>query len=190
MKRTTILAAGMITILTAIGFGHAIESNGPSGDADAVATVDPLTDGKIAMIAVVAGNVDITYAHLAMALSSDPAVQRFARTMIADHAAINELASGLVGDLGIEPVESEISRNLRQQSRAIVDELTGLRGKEFDRRYAANELEYHEFVNTALREQFIPAVQDDRFRDALRDALAVFEGHEKLARDMVRSVGG
>lgn len=187
MSLKSIFLTGLITILFAIGLGQAVESNrGPGGDG--VATVDPLTDGKIAMIAVVAGNIDIRYAHLAMALSSNPDVRRFAQTMIADHAAINELAGELVGDLGIEPVESDISRTLRQQSRALVDELASLRGTGFDRRYAANELEYHEFVNTALREQFIPAVQNERFRDALRDALAVFEGHEKLARSMVRSV--
>jgi len=71
----------------------------------------------------------------------------------------------------------------------IIDELTALRGAGFDRRYAANELEYHQFVNTALREQFIPSVQDPRLRDALTNALAVFEGHGKMARNMVRSIG-
>jgi len=189
MKKKSILFAGLLTILFTIGIGYAIESGRHGTRGTDIVAVDPLTDGKIAMIAVVAGNIDIAYAHLAMALSSDPAVRRFARTMLTDHAAVNEGAGKLVEKIGIEPVESEISRTLRKQSRAIIDELTALRGAEFDRRYAANELEYHEFVNTALRDQFIPSVQDPRFRGALEDALAVFEGHEKMARSMVRSVG-
>jgi len=186
MKRKTLFLAGMLTILFTIGIGHAIESGRHE---TGVVAVDPLTDGKIAMIAVVAGNIDIAYAHLALALSSDPAVRRFARTMLEDHAAVNEAAGKLVQEIGIEPVESETSRTLREQSRMIIDELTALRGAGFDRRYAANELEYHQFVNTALREQFIPSVQDPRLRDALTNALAVFEGHGKMARNMVRSIG-
>lgn len=52
-----------------------------------------------------------------------------------------------------------------------------LRGEKFDRRYAENELSYHEFVNAAVRDQFIPALESDEFREALKGALAVFEGH-------------
>lgn len=147
-----------------------------------------ITDGEIAMIAVVAGDIDISYAHLALALSEDADVRAFAKTMIQDHPAVNEGAGALVARLGITPEPSAVSRQLTEQAKAIVDELTTLRGAEFDQRYAENELAYHEFVNTALREQFIPGATNDEFRDALKGALSVFEGHEKLARAMVRSV--
>lgn len=147
-----------------------------------------ITDGEIAMIAVVAGGIDVQYAHLALALSKNPAVRDFAKTMVQDHPSVNEQAGALVSRLGIEPVPSDISRQLQAQAAQIVDDLTGLRGAEFDRRYAENELAYHEFVNTALREQFIPGAQNPEFKAALEGALVVFEGHEKLARAMVESV--
>lgn len=162
----------------------------PEGTGAGMAPDPALSDGQIAMIAVLAGNVDISYAHLAMALSSDPAVRRFARTMLQDHAAVNEQAGALVQRLGVEPVESDVSRQLERDARAIIDELTGLRGADFDRRYAENELAYHEFVNTALRDQFIPGADNPEFRKALEGALTLFEAHEKLARDLVDSVGG
>ena len=53
---------------------------------------------------------------------------------------------------------------------------------------ATRELSYHEFVNAALREQFIPGAENDEFREALKGALAVFVGHEQLARDMAARV--
>ncbi len=151
-------------------------------------TAPPLTDGEIAMIAVVADNNDIAYAHLALALSTNPAVRSFANTMIQDHGAVNELAGSVVERIGVEPTESDVSRQLQEQARMVIDELTQLRGSDFDRRYAEHELSYHEFVNEALREQFIPAAQNVEFRQALKDALVIFEAHEQLAREMVKSV--
>ena len=158
------------------------------GMAETMAPAETLSDGKVAMIAVVADNIDISYAHLAMARSSNPDVRRFAQTMLQDHAAVNEQAGALVGRLGIEPVESDVSRQLQEQARTIIDELTTLRGERFEGRYAENELSYHEFVNAAVRDQFIPALQSDELREALKGALAVFEGHERLARSLVESV--
>lgn len=169
--------------------GAMADGNGPDGMSRGPAPASALSDAEIAMVAVVAGKVDISYAHLATALSSNPDVRRFAQTMIRDHGAVNEQAGALVKRLGVEPVESDLSRNLQAEARGIIDELATLRGEDFDRRYAENELAYHEFVNTALRDQFIPAVRNDEFREALKGALVLFQAHEKLARDLVERVG-
>lgn len=168
--------------------GAMADRDGPEAMSRTPAAASALSDAEIAMVAVVAGKVDISYAHLAMALSSNPDVRRFAETMIRDHGAVNEQAGALVSRLGVEPVQSDLSRNLQAEARGIIDELATLRGEDFDRRYAENELAYHEFVNTALREQFIPAVRNEEFREALKGALVLFEAHEKLARDLVERV--
>lgn len=181
MKRTT-----MATLAVALGLSLYLGTQAAPDELRA-GTPD-ITDGEIAMIAVVAGGIDVRYAHLALALSSNEEVRAFARTMLQDHPAVNAQAGALVEKLGIEPVPSDVSRQLERESRAIVDELSKLRGAAFDRRYARNELAYHEFVNTALREQFIPGAEHEKFRAALETALSVFEGHERLARAMVESV--
>ena len=51
-----------------------------------------LNDLEIAHVAYTADNIDIRYAHLALAKSQNPKVQDFARTMIRDHSAVNEQA--------------------------------------------------------------------------------------------------
>lgn len=199
MRSTAIaLGAAVLGLLIAIGVSVSgvvssadAMADGMAADAmaDGMATDAALTDGEIALIAVVADNNDIAYAHLALAISSNPAVRRFARTMLQDHSAVNEQAGALVGRIGVEPVESDVSRQLQEQARTLIDELTRLRGADFDRRYAENELSYHEFVNAALRDQFIPAAQNTEFREALQGALVLFEGHEQLARDLVDTIG-
>ena len=58
-----------------------------------------LTDMQIAHIAYTAGQIDIRYAHLALALSENDDVRSFAETMLRDHKAVNDAALELLGKL-------------------------------------------------------------------------------------------
>ena len=48
-----------------------------------------LNDLQMAHVAVTASNIDIAYAHLALAFSETPEIREFAETMIRDHSAVN-----------------------------------------------------------------------------------------------------
>lgn len=141
-------------------------------------TPAPGGDMEIAHIAYTAGQIDIRYAHLALAISEDERVREFAQTMIRDHSAINEAAIALLTELGATPVENDTSRRLMQQASAKRDELSTLRGVAFDNAYMQNELAYHRFVNETVETTFIPAVENERFRDLLKSALRTFKAHE------------
>ena len=67
-----------------------------------------LNDSEIANVAVVANQIDIDYAKLAIAKSKDAAVREFANTMINDHQAIIDLAVELVTKLGINPKDNPV----------------------------------------------------------------------------------
>ena len=54
------------------------------------------------MIAYTADNADIRYAHLALAKSKNPAVRKFAQSMISDHNKVNELALALLKKLNVQ----------------------------------------------------------------------------------------
>ena len=58
-----------------------------------------LNDLQIAHVAYTADNIDIRYAHLALALSKNAEVRTFAKTMIRDHEAVNEQALALLKKL-------------------------------------------------------------------------------------------
>ena len=64
----------------------------------AQAADDPakLNDLQIAHVAYTADNIDIRYAHLALAKSKNPEIHKFARTMIRDHNAVNDQALALL----------------------------------------------------------------------------------------------
>ena len=170
---TSVLFAGILSISIA-GAASQPEAQPPTR----------LNDLEIAHIAYTAGAIDIRYAHLALALSEDPDVRAFAETMIRDHTAVNEKALQLIEMLNVTPQDNPVSQELNANAAAIRSELVQLEGNAFDRRYAENELAYHQFVNNAVETQFIPSVQTPELKALLEAALQTFKVHEGHAARM------
>lgn len=175
MKPLPLLATALLTLAPAI--------------APLQAQAD-LNDLEMAHVAVTASDIDIAYAHLALALSEDQAVRRFAQTMILDHTAVNEQVAALARKLGVQAQDNAMSRQLLADAKRIKDEMSKLRGAAFDRYYADNELAYHRTVNGVVADAFIPNVENAQVKKAFQDALTIFRGHEQHAEQMVRQVGG
>ena len=147
-----------------------------------------LNDLQIAHIAYTAGNIDIRYAHLALALSDNPEVRKFAELMIRDHTAVNNKALALAKKLQITPQDNPTSQQLEEQAEKIRAELSQLRGEEFAKRYAANELGYHQTVNNVVENTFIPNAQNAELKALLTAALQTFKVHEGHAEAMNQKV--
>lgn len=147
-----------------------------------------LNDLEIAHAAYTADNIDIRYAHLALALSDNPEVRQFAETMISDHTAVNGLALDLLNKLGAQPQDNFLSRSLNENADAIITRLAGLRGAEFDRAYAQNELEYHQLVNGVVANDFIPNIDNAEVKALFEQGLEIFKVHEHHAEMMVKAV--
>lgn len=147
-----------------------------------------LNDLQIAHVAYIADNIDIQYAHLALALSSNPEVRAFANTMIRDHEAVNAQALALLKKLDVEPQDNFLSQSLQEGAAVIIDELTSLRGAAFDRRYAENELAYHKAVNDLVANAFIPNIENDEVKDLFKAGLEIFKVHEGHAAMMVKQL--
>jgi putative membrane protein len=149
-----------------------------------------LNDLEMAHVAVTASEIDIAYAHLALAFSNDPAVRDFAETMIRDHTAVNGQVADLARKLGVTALDNALSRQLVADAHRTKDRLAGLRGDAFDRAYAENELAYHRAVNGVVEDAFIPNVENGEVRSAFETALTIFRGHEEHAERLVERLGG
>ena len=82
-----------------------------------------------------------------------------------------------------------MSQALIAGSNDIVNELRRLNGREFDRRYAENELGYHQTVNSVVGDTFIPNAQTPELKALLKSALKTFKVHEGHAEAMAKAVG-
>jgi putative membrane protein len=149
-----------------------------------------LNDLQIAHIAYTAGAIDIRYAHLALALSDNPEVRKFAELMVRDHTAVNNKALALVKKLQITPEDNPTSQQLNQQAQQIREELSQFRGEAFAKRYAANELGYHKTVNNVVENTFIPTAQNPELKALLNAALQTFKVHQGHAAEMNQKVMG
>ena len=176
MSYESLIAA--LTVSVAITGGSAVASSPAE-----------LNDLEIAHVAYVADNIDIRYAHLALAISSSPAVQEFARTMIRDHEAVNGQALALLEKLGAAPQDNFLSQKLAADAEMIITEMSALRGEAFDTRYAANELAYHQAVNELVEHSFLPNVENPQVKTLFTAGLQIFKAHEGHAENMVAEVG-
>ena len=146
------------------------------------------TDMQIAHIAYTAGNIDIRYAHLALAKSENAAVREFAQVMLQDHKAVNDLALALLARLGANPEDNPTSQTLNANADKKINELANLQGANFDKAYAANELAYHKFVNKTVEGTFIPSADNQEFKSLLGQALKIFKVHQGHAAKMVKTL--
>src|SRR5207248_9129305 len=110
--------------------------------------------------------------------------------MIRDHTAVNQKALALLKRLNVTPEPSDTSRAIQAEADQKNAELQGLRGREFDRAYAANEVTYHQKVNGALQNTLIPAAQNPELKSLLETGLHIFQGHERDAEQLASSLGG
>lgn len=172
--RTTLLAAGLAAFL----LGSGAQAQSPA----------ELNDLEIAHVAYVADNIDIRYAHLALAISDNPDIHEFARTMIRDHSAVNEQALALLKKLNAQPQDNFLSQTLQANAEQLIDEMSQLRGAAFDKRYAENELAYHKAVNDLVENAFIPNIDNDEVRALFETGLEIFKAHETHAAMMVEKV--
>ncbi len=144
-----------------------------------------LNDLEIAHVAYTADNIDIRYAHLALAISQNPEVKKFAKTMIRDHEAVNEQALALLAKLKAKPQDNFLSKSLLTGAEKLVDEMSKLRGKAFDKRYAENELAYHKAVNGLVETAFIPNIENGEVKALFKAGLKIFKVHQGHAEMMV-----
>ncbi len=159
-----------------------------TGCAAIAKTPAELNDLELAHVAYTADVIDIRYAHLALAISENPAIHEFANSMVRDHTAVNEQALALLEKLGAQPVDNFLSQSLTTNSEGIIDSLSQLRGADFDKAYAANEWEYHKAVNDLMENAFIPNIENPEVKSLFEAGLVIFKAHEQHAEMMVKAV--
>lgn len=157
-----------------------------SGAAFAQGAAKP-TDPQIAHIAYTAGVLDVTAAKQALAKSTNKTIKSFAEDMVRDHEAVNQQALALVKKLNVTPEDNDTSRTLSKQAAARLAEMDKLKGAEFDKAYAANEVAYHKAVNGALETLLIPSANNAELKSLLQTGLKIFQGHLQHAEHVAAS---
>jgi putative membrane protein len=158
-----------------------------SGPAWAQTPAKP-TDPQIAHIAYTAGEIDIKAAQLALKNAKNKDVTAFAQDMARDNKAVNDKALALLNKLKVKPEDNDTSKALSKQADEQMKKLSALKGAEFDKAYAENEVAYHRVVNDSLRTTLIPSASNPELKDLLSTGLKIFEGHQQHAEQLAQGL--
>lgn len=136
-----------------------------------------LSDPEIASVAVVANQIDIDFANIALKKSKNKEVLDFAKRMIEDHKAVIAQAVALVKKLGVDPKDNAVSQSLLKDAEATKSILNKASKKEFDKTYVDNEVAYHEKVIGAVNGLLIPGSNNQELKELLETVVPALEAH-------------
>lgn len=140
-----------------------------------------LSDPEVASVAVVANQIDISYAEIAMKKSKNKEILDFAERMITDHNAVIGQAVALVTKLNVTPKDNAVSKSLLDGAKKTKKMLHKANGKSFDKLYIDNEVAYHKAVIAAIKNLLIPQSNNSELKGLLEAVLPALEAHLKHA---------
>lgn len=136
-----------------------------------------LTDPEVASVAVVANQIDISYADVAKERSKDAQILKFAETMTADHKAVIDQAAALVKKLGVTPKDNAVSQQLLADAEKTKKELRSKQGNAFNKAYIDNEVAYHKAVIAAVEGLLIPETDNQELKQLLQNVVPALKTH-------------
>src|SRR5690625_4155370 len=151
--------------------------------------IPKLSDAEIASVAVVANQNDIDFANIAMEKSKNPEVINFAKSMIADHQSVIDMAVELVTKLGVTPMDNAVSKQYSENAKETMKMLKSKSAMSFDKAYVDNEVTYHEAVIGAVKTVLIPQAQNDELKGLLEKVVPILEtdlDHAKMIKNKIK----
>src|SRR5690606_12304946 len=136
-----------------------------------------LLDTEVASVAVVANQIDIDYAQIALKRSKNQEILDFANRMISDHKAVIAQAAALVQKLGVSPKDNAVSQSLLDGAKKTKKELNRVSKKKFDQMYIDNEVAYHKAVISAIEGLLIPETENAELKALLVAVVPALEVH-------------
>jgi putative membrane protein len=172
--------AGTISFLIAVTTVAAL------GDQEAVAqTAIPPSTQDFALSAGQSDEYEILASRDALAQSQNPSVRAFAREMIDDHARMSETLRQAVTASGLPQSPPAMSGD----QAAMLSALQSLRGADFDRAYARQQVLAHDQAR-AVEDGYAKSGADKNLRKIAQSGIPLIEHHLEMAEKMSAVLGG
>lgn len=137
------------------------------------------------MAAAQSDRYEIMAAHLAAVQSQDPHVRNFAEQMISDHTRMIEELREAATATGL----SSPTLGMSSDQAALLGSLQGLRGTDFDKTYARQQVLAHTQALT-VQDSFAQAGAKSDLRTAAAASLPTIRDHLRMAEQLRQEVGG
>jgi putative membrane protein len=143
-----------------------------------------LTPPEFVQSAAQSDGYELAAAQDALAQSRSPQVRTFAEQMLADHARVEQALRDAAVASGLAPPQPHVGGD---QMRFLAS-LQSLRGSDFDREYARQQVLAHTSALTTMR-SYAASGSDANLRRAAAFVMPIIERHLLLARQMKDALG-
>ncbi len=133
-------------------------------------------------------SADIEIAELGVIKGNSVELRRVAAMILRDHAGVRQMARDIAADNGITydlPADKDMAATHAEN----VARLSQLEGAAFDEAYLQLEVPFHRGASEAVRNTFIPSVENDEFREHLEAVLPHFEHHLSATIEAAQALG-
>ena len=143
-----------------------------------------LDDPTIVAIFDAANSWDIQTGELAAKKGTTKAVKDFGAMLVRDHTNVRQQGRDLAAKLKVTPTPPKDFVLAKTHADAM-KKLQGLSGKEFDKAFLQNEVDYHQAVIDAITTTLLPALQNAEVKDLVTKVAPAFAAHRDAAKNLL-----
>jgi putative membrane protein len=147
---------------------------------------DALTVAGFARTAAMSDMFEIESSRLAEQRSQDAQVKQFAQHMIRDHQKTTSELKGLLPQLQGAAAAPQLPTSLDQQHQALVQQLQGAQGAEFDRTFVRQQVQAHQTAVDLFR-AYAQSGDNAQLKQWASQTLPSLEEHLRQAQQMQRA---
>jgi putative membrane protein len=135
-----------------------------------------LDDPTIVAIFDAANSWDIETATLAEKKGTTKEIRDFAAMLVHDHTMVRQQGRDLAKKLGVQPTPPKDFAMAKDHAEALKT-LRDAKGKEFDRAFLQNEVNFHKAVIDAVTGTLLPAIQNQELKGLVTRVAPAFQAH-------------
>jgi putative membrane protein len=147
-----------------------------------------LDDPTIVAIFDAANTSDIETGELGAKKGSTKEIRDFGAMLARDHKNVRQQGRNLAKKLGVTPTPPKDDDSAKGHA-AVMKQLNGLSGKEFDKAFLQNEVGYHDAVIGAVTKTLLPAIQNAELKDLVTKVAPAFVAHRDAAKNLLDKQG-
>ena len=163
------------------------QGSGAAGSQTATSSM-PRNDAEITNSLMTVNTQEMNLARLARQKAENKQVKEFSEMMFSEHAKNNDKAQALATKQGINLKETQASMNLKFTSEDQIEQLRGMKGKQFDKAYMQTQVDLHRKVLDRLDNTLIPNAKDSELKAMLQQTRGKVQDHMNQAEKINSSL--
>jgi putative membrane protein len=144
------------------------------------------SDANIVAVLKAANEAEIAAGQMASDKAADPQVKTFAQEMVTDHSKAEEQVTGL----GVQPAESQDSKDLESAAQKESQELSRKSGPDFDKAYVEAQIDDHKAVLRKIDYDLMPNANEHELKVLLTELRPHVQQHLEKAQELKDSLKG